>query len=50
MKIFKKKIDRIKNEFIKFLKEKKLEGNKICGYGENFLHTLINDTPTFLPL
>lgn len=30
---FQKKIDRIKNEFIKFLREKKLEGNKICGYG-----------------
>jgi|TARA_B110000971_G_C20034448_1_gene513333 2-polyprenyl-3-methyl-5-hydroxy-6-metoxy-1,4-benzoquinol methylase len=30
---FQIKIEKIKYTFLKFLKEKKLEGNKICGYG-----------------
>lgn len=30
---FQIKIEKIKYKFLKFLKEKKLEGNKICGYG-----------------
>lgn len=32
-KNFQKKINKIKDKFKKFLKEKKLEGSKICGYG-----------------
>ena len=32
-KKFQNKIDKIKHEFLKFLKEKKLKGMKICGYG-----------------
>ena len=30
---FQFKIEKIKYKFLKFLREKKLEGNKICGYG-----------------